>query len=88
MRESCVCLGGLLEVVILLTIAAASATPLPRESDHPSQDYLDLQSAPDLATNATVNAMVIQSDGKIVIGGDFASVEGTPRNQLARLNAD
>ena len=88
MRESCVCLGWLLEVVILLTIAAASATPLPRESDHPSQDYLDLQSAPDLATNATVNAMVIQSDGKIVIGGDFASVEGTPRNQLARLNAD
>lgn len=38
--------------------------------------------------NGTVAAMVVQSDGKIVIGGTFASVNGTPRGNLARLNVD
>jgi uncharacterized delta-60 repeat protein len=36
----------------------------------------------------TVSTVVIQSDGKILIGGLFVSVAGTTRNSLARLNAD
>lgn len=32
--------------------------------------------------------MALQSDGKIIIGGLFANVDGTPRNNIARLNAD
>ena len=32
-----------------------------------------------------VFTVVVQPDGKIVIGGDFTSVNGTPRNNLARL---
>lgn len=35
-----------------------------------------------------VNALAVQPDGKIVIGGKFTSVNGTPRNNLARLNPD
>ena len=31
---------------------------------------------------------VVQPDGKILIGGDFTSVLGVPRNRIARLNAD
>src|SRR5688572_27355784 len=38
--------------------------------------------------NGRVNAMVIQSDEKIVVGGDFTSYNGTTRNYIARLNAD
>jgi uncharacterized delta-60 repeat protein len=38
--------------------------------------------------NGEVNAVAVQSDGKIVIGGNFSSVNGIPRNSLARLNAD
>jgi uncharacterized delta-60 repeat protein len=38
--------------------------------------------------NSLVNTMAIQSDGKIVIGGDFTSYNGTTRNNLARLNID
>ena len=38
--------------------------------------------------NGPVNAVGIQSDGKIVIGGAFTTVNGAPRNRIARLNAD
>jgi uncharacterized delta-60 repeat protein len=35
-----------------------------------------------------IEDMVLQPDGKILIGGNFTSVSGTPRKGLARLNAD
>ena len=30
----------------------------------------------------------IQSDGRIIIGGDFSTYNGTARNRIARINAD
>src|SRR5262249_26275139 len=38
--------------------------------------------------NATVYALAQQSNGRILIGGDFTSVNGTLRSRLARLNAN
>ena len=38
--------------------------------------------------DAVVKDVVVQPDGKIVIGGNFANVNGTPRQGVARLNAD
>ncbi len=38
--------------------------------------------------NAPVVAVSIQSDGKILVGGDFTAYNGTSRPYLARLNAD
>jgi len=38
--------------------------------------------------NGDVLALVVQKDGKIVIGGKFSSVNGVPRNNIARLNPD
>ena len=35
-----------------------------------------------------VNAIALQPDGRILIGGDFLTVNGVSRNHLARLNAD
>jgi len=35
-----------------------------------------------------INAMVVQTDGKIVIGGLFTAAGGSPRSSIARLNAD
>jgi uncharacterized delta-60 repeat protein len=35
-----------------------------------------------------VSAIVLQPDGKILIGGPFSVVQGQPRNSIARLNAD
>ncbi len=41
-----------------------------------------------VVVNNAVNAIALQPDGRIVIGGDFTSVGGVPRNRVARLNAD
>jgi uncharacterized delta-60 repeat protein len=39
--------------------------------------------------NTTVNSVDVQPDGKILVGGDFTSFNGTSTvNQIARLNAD
>src|SRR5215510_14756762 len=35
-----------------------------------------------------VYATAVQPDGKIIIAGDFSSVLGVPRGNIARLNAD
>ena len=38
--------------------------------------------------NADVQALALQSNGKIIAGGNFTTVNGVPENYLARLNAD
>lgn len=44
--------------------------------------------APGMGVNGTVYAVAAQKDGKVVIGGDFNNVDGQPRANLARINAD
>ena len=36
----------------------------------------------------TVNAIAVQADGKVIIGGSFTYVGNTPRNNIARINTD
>jgi uncharacterized delta-60 repeat protein len=38
--------------------------------------------------SGAVNAMAVQSDGKILIGGEFTLFDITVRNRIARLNSD
>jgi hypothetical protein len=38
--------------------------------------------------NPVVNSVVVQSDGKVLLGGNFTNVHGTSRNGIARLQAD
>jgi uncharacterized delta-60 repeat protein len=38
--------------------------------------------------NASVSALAVQPDGKVLIGGNFTTYNGTARNRIARLNAD
>jgi len=38
--------------------------------------------------NVAINAVVLQSDGKILVGGAFTTLNGTTRNRLVRLNTD
>ncbi len=49
---------------------------------------LDNSFAPGIGANNKVRTTTIQSDGKIMIGGDFTSYNGTVINRIARLNAD
>lgn len=43
---------------------------------------------PGTGANLWVLAIALQTDGKIVLGGDFSTFNGVARNRLARLNAD
>ena len=49
---------------------------------------LDESFNPGTGTNWAPLGLAIQNDGKIIIGGDFVTYNGTPRNNIARLNAD
>ena len=49
---------------------------------------LDSTFNPGTGANSTVTSISIQTNGQIVIGGLFSSVNGTSRSRLARLNGD
>src|SRR5213083_1229289 len=49
---------------------------------------VDLFFDPGLGVNGALSAVVVQSDGKIIIGGQFTTVRGLARTNLARLNVD
>ncbi len=42
----------------------------------------------DPGPNGTVHAIVVQADGRLIVGGEFTSIGGHARAHLARLNAD
>jgi uncharacterized delta-60 repeat protein len=41
-----------------------------------------------IGTDGNINTIAVQSNNKIMIGGDFTSYNGTPVNKVARLNAN
>ncbi len=43
---------------------------------------------PGVGPDSTIYAIAVQSDGRIVIAGDFLSVDGVSSGHVARLNAD
>jgi len=49
---------------------------------------LDLSFAPNGGANASVRTLVIQGDGRVLIGGSFTTVNGVSRGRIARLNTD
>ncbi len=49
---------------------------------------LDSSFDPGVGPNSGVNDILVQPDGKILIGGAFTTVQGEPAQGLARLNAD
>lgn len=53
-----------------------------------SNGTLDTSFNPGAGTDGAVYAVALQADGKIVIGGDFATYDGTARNRVARVNAN
>lgn len=49
---------------------------------------LDPTFNPGIGANNTIRTIVLQPDGRIIIGGDFTSFNGVARNRIARLNSD
>lgn len=65
------------------------------QTGHPYLVRLNQNGSPDTSFNAggagpneRARTIVIQNDGKILIGGDFTSYNGVSRSYVARLNAD
>ncbi len=53
-----------------------------------SDGTLDASFTPGTGANSGIYSIVIQSDGKILIGGIFTNYNGTAINRIARLNSD
>ncbi len=68
---------------ILLVLAVSAATAFGQSEIAVSSAFGGGQGA-----DGAVYALAAQPDGKIVLGGRFGSVNGIPRNNIARLNAD
>lgn len=49
---------------------------------------LDTSFHPGHGQNSGLEAMVLQPDGKILLGGPFSDYDGIPRNTIARVNTD
>jgi uncharacterized delta-60 repeat protein len=49
---------------------------------------LTFSSAPEISSFGTVLLLAVQPDAKLLVGGYFATIHGTNRNGVARLNAD
>jgi len=69
---------------LFLLLFSVSAGMLFAQSDNPAVSAFTGGEG----VNGEVLAVAVQKDGKILIGGRFSSVNGVPRNSIARLNAD
>jgi len=49
---------------------------------------VDTTFIPESGANNTIEALALQSNGRVIIGGSFTSYQGTERNRIARLSAD
>ena len=60
------------------------------QRDCPPQHQWGLDAAfkPGTGANGTLYAIVVQPDGRIVIGGDFTTFNEAPNTRIARLNAN
>jgi uncharacterized delta-60 repeat protein len=67
-------------MMILIGTAAANAQTASLDSK--------FKPAPGIDANKFVYSVALQPDGKILIGGNFTTYNGTARNRIARLNAD
>lgn len=68
--------------IFLLAILSATAARGATAGD------LDTSFNPGTGANSSVYATAVQTDGKIIIAGDFTSYKGVTRNRVARLNSN
>src|ERR1700689_5149847 len=55
---------------------------------HAQPGSLDMTFNPGSGANAAIACMALETNGQIVIGGNFTSFNGASQNYVARLNAD
>jgi len=73
---------------LVLALLALFALLLPTGTARAAAGDVDLTFDPGGGPDSVVRALAVQADGKVAIGGNFTSVNGTPRNNIARLRGD
>lgn len=76
------------KILIVGLFTAFNGAPAYRIARLNPDGTLDVTFTTGAGANNTVNTVVIQNDGKILIGGNFSAYDGTARKGIARLNAD
>ncbi len=76
------------KIIIGGTFTTYNGTTINRIARLNADGSLDADFNPGTGANNGVTAIVLQSDGKMIIGGNFTTYNGTGRNRVARLNAD
>lgn len=70
------------------SVPGGPGTPLRLIADMTATPFEWLDPSFESALGGIVETIAVQADGKILIGGQFTSIAGQPRNRIARLNAD
>ncbi|MFN3758606.1 MAG: T9SS type A sorting domain-containing protein [Algoriphagus aquaeductus] len=76
------------KIILTGPFSAYNGIPINRVARLNPDGSLDTGFNPSLGPNSSVRVSAIQSNGKILIGGDFTSYNGTVRNRIALLNPD
>lgn len=76
------------KVLIAGSFVSFNGTPRGSVARLNSNGTLDTTFNPGIGANGTVYAILLQADGKIMIGGDFSTYNGFSAKNLARLNSD
>jgi len=76
------------KVIIGGQFTAVSNAPRNRIARLNSNGVLDTTFNPGTGANNNVLAVALQPDGKVIIGGQFSTVNGVARNGIARLHSD
>jgi uncharacterized delta-60 repeat protein len=75
-------------IVIAGRFTSVAGEPRSRVARLNADGTLDTSFNPGAGANDHIRALALQSDGKVVIGGQFTTFNNTNRNRVARLNAD
>ncbi|MBL8009820.1 MAG: hypothetical protein JNJ64_04355 [Flavobacteriales bacterium] len=65
-----------------------NGTPIARIARLNADGSSDASFSPGTGANAVVHTTMLQPDGKVLMGGDFITYDGTPINRMTRLNVD
>lgn len=76
------------KVIVCGNFTSYNGTSVNRITRLNSNGLLDPSFQPGLGANASIRSIVLQSDGKIIIAGQFTTYNGINRSRIARLNAD
>lgn len=74
------------KIIIGGLLTSYNGVPRNRIAQLNSDGSLDTNFDPGLGADRSIWAIAVQPDGKIIIGGDFTTFDGTEINRVARLN--